>query len=66
MRGRDAYLAWNDPRLADVPDSSTLRSPAFADGASIPIAFAGVGVGVGVGDNVSPAAALERTAHRNA
>lgn len=48
--GRDAYLAWNDPRLTDVPDSITLRSPAFADGAPIPVAFAGVGVG----DNVSP------------
>lgn len=48
-RGRDAHLAWN--RLEPAPETLTLTSPAFADGAAIPKRHAGRGVG----ENSAPA-----------
>ena len=48
LRGRDAYLAWN--RLEAAPETLTLASPAFADGAPMPRRHAGLGLG----ENLSP------------
>ncbi len=50
QRGRDRYLAINDPRLAGVPPSLRLASAAFADGAALPSRQAAPGVG----ENLSP------------
>jgi Raf kinase inhibitor-like YbhB/YbcL family protein len=46
----DRHLAWNDPRLRDVPAIIRLSSSAFAEGTPMPNRCAGIGVG----DNASP------------
>jgi Raf kinase inhibitor-like YbhB/YbcL family protein len=51
IRAGDRRLAWNDPRVATVPASIRLSSPAFADGGAMPERCAGEGVG----PNISPA-----------
>lgn len=50
VRAGDRHLAWNDPRVADAPESLRLTSAAFSDGWPMPTRFAGVGVG----QNISP------------
>jgi Raf kinase inhibitor-like YbhB/YbcL family protein len=50
FRAGGRQLMWNDPRLRKIPDSIVLTSSAFADGAAMPLRYAGAGVG----DNVSP------------
>lgn len=52
-RGHDSHLAWN--RLEAAPETITLGSPAFADGAAIPVRHAGAGVG----DNIAPALTID-------
>jgi hypothetical protein len=50
-RAGEAKLAWFDPRLAGLPPTLILESPAFADGGAMPARSAAKGVG----DNLSPA-----------
>jgi phosphatidylethanolamine-binding protein (PEBP) family uncharacterized protein len=50
-RAGEGRLAWNAPNLAG-PETLALRSPDFADGATIPIAYAAKRVG---GQDISPA-----------
>ncbi|WP_038363534.1 YbhB/YbcL family Raf kinase inhibitor-like protein [Bosea sp. UNC402CLCol] len=50
IRGHDADLLCNDPRLAVAAGTMKLTSPAFAEGGDIPSRYAGRGVG----ENVSP------------
>ncbi len=50
VRAGERHLAWNDPRVADAPESLRLTSAAFCDGGPMPTRFAGEGVG----QNVSP------------
>ena len=47
----EAKLAWFDPRLASVPATLILTSPAFADSGPMPARTAAKGIG----DNLSPA-----------
>jgi hypothetical protein len=48
-RAGESKLAWNQPGL-DAPETITLTSPAFADGANMPVSSAGNSVG----PNISP------------
>ena len=50
IRAGDRHLAWNDPCVADAPESLRLTSAAFADDGAMPTRFAGAGVG----QNISP------------
>ncbi len=50
VRAGDSRLAWNDPSVADAPESLRLSSAAFADDGAMPTRFAGAGVG----QNISP------------
>lgn len=50
VRAGDRYLACNDPRLTDAPESILLTSPAFNETGTVPRLYAGGGVG----ENMSP------------
>jgi Raf kinase inhibitor-like YbhB/YbcL family protein len=50
VRAGDRYLACNDPRLADAPETILLTSPAFNENGPMPRLYAGLGVG----NNMSP------------
>ncbi len=50
QRGRDRYLAMNDPRFATAPPSLRITSTGFADGAPMPVQHAAEDVG----GNLSP------------
>jgi Raf kinase inhibitor-like YbhB/YbcL family protein len=50
VRAGDRYLACNDPRLTDAPETILLTSPAFNEAGPMPQLYAGSGVG----ENISP------------
>jgi Raf kinase inhibitor-like YbhB/YbcL family protein len=50
VRAGDRHLACNDPRIGASSARILLTSPAFEEGAAIPVRHAGVGLG----DNLSP------------
>jgi Raf kinase inhibitor-like YbhB/YbcL family protein len=50
IRAGDQHLACNDPRVSAASTRIQLTSPAFDDGAAIPVRHAGAGLG----DNLSP------------